>query len=89
MVKITQLATEHLLRLRDERGKDGQSPRFVASRSRLRLTFAQRPEPADQVVEQDGLAVYVAADVAPSLERKVIDARVEGGKSHLVLRRLT
>ena len=87
MVQITEGAAKHLTRIRKERGKGDAAPRFVARESRVRLTFAPRPEPGDEVVEHGDLAVYLASDIVDSLARKVIDASEVDGKSVLILRR--
>ena len=87
MVQITEGAAKHLIRLRKERDRGNDSPRFVSRQSRLRLTFAPKPEPGDEVVEHGDLSVYVASDVVGSLDQSVIDARDEDGKSYLILRR--
>jgi Fe-S cluster assembly iron-binding protein IscA len=87
MVQLTESAAKHLVRLRDERDRGTDSPRFVLRRSRLRLTFAPTPEPGDAVVEHGELSVYVASDVVSSLDQAVIDARKKDGKSFLILRR--
>lgn len=87
MVKLTEGAAKHLIRLRKERDRGAESPRLVSRRSRLRLTFAPKPERGDQVIEHGELSVYVASDVVESLDQSVIDAREEEGKSYLIVRR--
>jgi Fe-S cluster assembly iron-binding protein IscA len=88
MLQLTPEATSHLVRVRRERGLDDQSgARFVSNGARVGLTFAGAPEPGDRVIEQKDIPVYVASEVAEALDTSVIDARVEEGKSILVLRR--
>ena len=86
MLQITPKATEHLVRVRRERGFDNTTaPRFVRNGPRVGLTFTP-PEATDQVVKESGLAVYLEADVATALEGSIIDARPEDGKVVLVVR---
>lgn len=43
----------------------------------LGLTLADKPEPGDQVVEQDGATVYLEGQAAEQLSDKVLDAGVD------------
>lgn len=44
----------------------------------LGLAVAPVPGDADQVIEEEGARVFVAPEVAPFLEDKVLDAEQEG-----------
>jgi Fe-S cluster assembly iron-binding protein IscA len=88
MLQLTPEATRHLVRVRRQRGLDDQrGARFVSKGPSVGLTFASGPEPGDRVIEQEAIAVFVASEVADALDRSVLDARLEQGKSVLVLRR--
>jgi Fe-S cluster assembly iron-binding protein IscA len=50
----------------------GDQPAFA-------VTAADKPEPGDQVVEQDGATVYLDEPSALQLEDKVLDAAVDQG----------
>ena len=49
------------------------------------LSLAQAPEPTDQVVEAQGVPVFVESETATLLDDKVLDARVEGDQVGFVL----
>lgn len=88
MLQLTTAATDHLIRVRDERGRGKDAAaRFVSKGARVGLTFAAKPGPDDRVIEGDGIAVYLAPEVADALENAVIDASVDEGKAILVMRR--
>ncbi|MEX1171623.1 MAG: hypothetical protein WEG56_03310 [Chloroflexota bacterium] len=88
MLQLTPEATSHLVRVRRQRGLDDQSgARFVSKGGSVGLTFVAAPEPGDRVIEQKDIAVFVAQEVAEAFDGSVIDARLEQGKSVLVLRR--
>jgi Fe-S cluster assembly iron-binding protein IscA len=54
----------------------------------IHLRFANDPLDGDQVIEIDGLRVFVADELAEALDRQLIDARSDtnGNGSGLVLR---
>jgi Fe-S cluster assembly iron-binding protein IscA len=86
MLYVTPEARSHLLHVRQDRGLDDTvGARFAASAGRVGLTFAPAPEPGDQVVEGDDIAVFLAPEIA-TLADSVIDARTEEGKTVLILR---
>jgi iron-sulfur cluster assembly protein len=58
------------LRISQGVGADGQPA--------IGLAVASAPEVGDEVVEDTNTPVFVAADVVPLLDDKVLDARVEG-----------
>lgn len=58
------------LRISQGVGADGQPA--------IGLSVAPAPEAGDEVVEEANVPVYLAADVAPLLDDKVLDARVDG-----------
>jgi Fe-S cluster assembly iron-binding protein IscA len=88
MLQLTPEATSHLVRVRRKRGLDDQNgARFFSRGTGVGLTFAAAPEPGDRVIDQKDIAVFVAPEVAEALDGSVIDARIEQGKSVLVLRR--
>jgi len=90
MVQVTKEAAEHLVRVRGERGfgrSDGA--RFLKRGAGVGLTFSKKPEPGDRVVETNGVAVFLAADVAEKLDRGIIDVGDRDGKTALYFRRRT
>jgi Fe-S cluster assembly iron-binding protein IscA len=88
MLQVTPEATQHLLRVRRERGlDDADSARFVRQTGRIGLTFTRSPEADDQFVDGGEIPIYLAADVAPALEDSVIDARPDDGRTVLVIRK--
>ncbi|HEX5589813.1 MAG TPA: hypothetical protein VFX65_05950 [Candidatus Limnocylindrales bacterium] len=88
MLQLTPDATSHLVRVRRKRGLDDQNgARFVSRGTGVGLTFTAGPEPGDEVIDQADIAVFVAREVAEALDGSVIDARLEQGRSVLVLRR--
>jgi hypothetical protein len=86
VLRLTPRATEHLVRVRNERGIDDRhAARFVGKGSRIALTFAQSAEPGDRRIETRGIAVLLAPEVADRLDQSVIDARREDGKDVLMM----
>jgi Fe-S cluster assembly iron-binding protein IscA len=53
----------------------------------LGISLVEAPQPSDQVLEIEGehVPVFVEADVAPELEDKVLDARVQEGQVGFVV----
>lgn len=88
MLEITKAAVDHLRKLRKEKGlDDSMGVRFVGSEGRLGLRFRKEPDKNDQVVSQEGLSIYVAPEVAEKFEASIVDARTQGTRRALVLRR--
>jgi iron-sulfur cluster assembly protein len=58
------------LRISQGVGADGQPA--------IGLSVAPAPEAGDEVVEEANVPVFLAADVVPLLDDKVLDARLEG-----------
>jgi hypothetical protein len=86
VLRLTPRATEHLVRVRSERGIDERhAARFVRKGSRIALTFAQSAAPGDRRIETRGIAVLLAPEVADRLDQSVIDARREDGKDVLMM----
>ena len=56
------------LRIARNVGADGQSA--------LTLSLTEAPQPTDEVVEAEGVPVFVDAALAPELSDKVLDAEV-------------
>lgn len=88
MLQITPQAERHLLRLRDERGIDAKhGVRFLTTSGSVGMTFAATPKPDDRKVEGTDLPIYVAKDALAALDEATIDAKPEGEKTVLVIRR--
>jgi len=88
MVQVTKEAAQHLVRVRGERGFDrSDGARFLKRNGGLGLTFSKKPEPGDRVVETNGVAVFLAADVVQKLDRGIIDVGEKDGKTALYFRR--
>lgn len=86
-MQLTQQATQHLVRVRSERGlSDEANARFVPSRNGIALTFANEPGSDDTVVKTEDINVYVAPEIADKLDRGTIDVDENEGKTGLVLR---
>jgi len=61
-------------------GGDGAGLRITtdpALEASFSITASDRPEPGDQVVEQDGATVYLETQAAEVLSDKVLDAGVD------------
>lgn len=88
MLRITDQATEHLLRVRREKGFDTESiPRFIRKAGRLALTWARKPKAGDRVVDGERVQTLVAESAADLLEGKTIDVKAAEGKALLIVRR--
>jgi Fe-S cluster assembly iron-binding protein IscA len=88
MLKLTTKAANHLRKVRKERGLDERAgARFVGKGGRVRLTFANAPQKGDKVVKGADIPVYVAPDVADTLDQSIIGARVQEGRTVLIFRR--
>jgi Fe-S cluster assembly iron-binding protein IscA len=87
MLRLTSDATDHLVRVRQERGatKDAGA-RLVRGGGGVRLTFSQSPEQGDKVIDASDIKVFVAPEIADALDSSVIDAKTEDGRTYLVIR---
>ena len=61
------------------------SAQDVGDSTGLGLAVAPMPGEDDQVIEEEGARVFVAPEVAPFLEDKVLDAEHEGSSIHFSL----
>lgn len=52
----------------------------------FKLGFQQEPDATDQVFEQDGLPVFVAAEVADALSNRILDVDATAHGAELVFR---
>ena len=88
MLRITDQATNHLLRTRAEKGfEDHAGAWFVRGLAGVGLTFASAPEPGDQVIAKGSrLPIYVADEVRTVLDHAVIDISPDEGEARLVVR---
>ena len=90
MLQLTPNAVQHLVKLRQERGVDDRAGvRFVSKEGRVGMTFSLKPMNGDREIDAEAIKVYVAPEIAPTLDESVIDAREEDGKAALVLRKQT
>ena len=88
MLQLTSNATRHLVKLRQERGLDDRAGvRFVSKEGRVGVTFSLNPANGDREIDAETIKVYVAPEIASTLEQSVIDTREEDGKASLVLRK--
>jgi Fe-S cluster assembly iron-binding protein IscA len=88
MLRITPKATDHLLRVRGEKGLDANSvPRLIRRDGRLVLTWASGPESGDRAVDGGRVTTLVAPTAADLLEDSTIDVTAEDGRSVLVVAR--
>jgi Fe-S cluster assembly iron-binding protein IscA len=88
MLQLTPKATRHLIQVRRERGVDKKADaRFVRRNGRVGLTFTTERTKTDRVVEAEEIQVYIATEIADTLDQAIIDARAEEGKTMLVIRR--
>lgn len=65
MLKITRSAAEVLERAYDAAaGFDPQAKvRIFRRKGEVQTGFADRPEPGDEIIEHEGMTLYVASDV--------------------------
>lgn len=91
MLQITQQAAALLTEARAGAGApDTFGVRFFAETdtpagTQIGLNFVPQPVEGDQVSKQEGLAVYVAPEVAEPLTAAVVDAKPVNGTPQLVL----
>jgi Fe-S cluster assembly iron-binding protein IscA len=87
MLRLTSDATNHLVRVRQERGAGTDAgARLVRGGGGVRLTFTQTPEQGDKIVDASDIKVFVAPEIADALDTSVIDAKTEDGRTYLVIR---
>jgi Fe-S cluster assembly iron-binding protein IscA len=87
MLRLTSDATDHLVRVRQERGAANDAgARLVRGGGGVRLTFSQSPEQGDKVIDASDIKVFVAPEIADALDSSVIDAKTEDGRTYLVIR---
>ncbi|HTK44570.1 MAG TPA: hypothetical protein VL749_04355 [Patescibacteria group bacterium] len=87
MLELTAEASRHLVQVRGERGHGPTAgARFVPTAGGVGLTFSSAPEPGDRVVEADGIAIYLAPEVADKLDGGTVDVGDKGGKAALYFR---
>jgi Fe-S cluster assembly iron-binding protein IscA len=87
MLQLTTDATNHLRAASARRVDGDRTPRFARQSGQIKLGFASSPEPGDAVVEAAGMQLFVAKDIANTLEAAVVDVQERDGKRVLVLRR--
>jgi Fe-S cluster assembly iron-binding protein IscA len=90
MLRITNRAAEHLVRVRREKGLTSSAlPRFVRREGRLALTFARGPESGDRLVDSGRISTLVAASASDLMDDATIDVKVksEGGRAALMVHR--
>jgi hypothetical protein len=88
MVRVTQKAAGHLVRLREGRGLDKSlGARLFRGRKGISLTFAAAAEPGDETVENGQLPIpiYLAPEIGPALAGSTIDVRTRDGREALVV----
>lgn len=88
MLQLTSEATRYLLKVRRERGVDDRAgARFVSKGGRVGLTFALAPVAGDRVLNGAEIKVFVAPEIAETLDESIIDARDEDGQTALIMRK--
>lgn len=94
MFKVTSSAASTLSSVRAASGvPESYGARFALAGAgdpgggRLSVAFVEQPVAGDTVVEQDGLSVYVAPEVAQALPDGTLDAKPVDGETKLVLER--
>jgi len=92
MLTLTQNAADAIRGIvEDAQLPDGSGVRIAAVPGSeggdpvLSLTLEESPDEADQVVEELGALVFVAHQVAPYLDDKVLDARLLGDRLSFAL----
>jgi hypothetical protein len=88
MLRLTTRATEHLVKVRRERGLDASRiPRFVRRDGRLALTFVPGPEAGDRVVDGGRISTLVAASASDLMDAATIEVKTTGDRTALVVYR--
>ncbi len=88
MLRLTTQATEHLMKVRREKGLETSAiPRFIRRTGRLVLTFARGPEAGDRVVDGGRVPTLVASSASDLLDNALIDVKTSSGRSMLIVRR--
>jgi hypothetical protein len=67
------------MRLYTDAAQDGQQA--------LRITFTEEPAPGDEVTGAAPTPVFIAAELAPALDGRVLDVDGSGDETRLVLHR--
>lgn len=79
MLQVSEAAAELLKSMRrDLHMAEGSGVRLEPSKEQpgaLGIAFREEPETSDQVIEESGLRVFVAEDVAPELEERTLDVQ--------------
>ena len=57
----------------------GGTPLRDSEETGLQIQLADEPAPDDAVIEGEGAQIYLAQEVVPALDDKVLDAQVEEG----------
>jgi Fe-S cluster assembly iron-binding protein IscA len=86
MLRFTEQAIEHLLRLRAERGLAEAYGARLGRGSQDRgvsLTFVEQPQDGDRVLRDAALPVYVGRDVVRALHGATIDVATQEGRPRL------
>jgi hypothetical protein len=87
MLQLTADATNHLIAAGDRRDSGERTPRFARQSGQIKLGFASSPEAGDAVVEAAGMQLFIAGDIAETLDAAVVDVQERDGRRVLVLRR--
>jgi Fe-S cluster assembly iron-binding protein IscA len=88
MTSVTDRATRRLIEDRQRRGlPDTFAPRLSRRDGRIVLDFASKPADDDRVATTGGLRLFVAPDVADSLNDAVVDVQQRDGRDRLVVLR--
>ena len=88
MLRITPEASDHLRRIRKDKGLDDKvRPRLFRNEGRLGLSFVETPAQHDALIEDAEMPILVAPDVVQAFGAGTIDVRSRDGHNELVLRR--
>jgi Fe-S cluster assembly iron-binding protein IscA len=87
MLQLTTDATNHLRAASARRDNGDRTPRFARRSGQIKLGFASSPEPGDAIVETSGMQLFIAKDIADTLDAAVVDVQERDGKRVLVMRR--
>lgn len=91
MIKITDDAAQLLASARDANGlPEEYGVRFYVVQTpeqgqAVAFDFVESPEPQDDVVEHEGIPLFIEHDLATIVGDSVIEARQEDGETQLVL----
>ncbi|MDR7252606.1 Fe-S cluster assembly iron-binding protein IscA [Nocardioides sp. BE266] len=92
MIRMTRRAHDVVRRVTAHKMAGGRSGLRIAARGprteTLHVGTASRPEPGDQVVEQDGARIYLDRVAEPRVDGHLLDAVTEDtGRVHFVVKR--